>query len=153
MNAQDETAFSDAITAAELVSKGDPEGALLLLGESSVDPRHLRRAALVAFSYVMSGEHSAERFNDMRGALFGLADADGTNVTLELEVVGAAELLERGDPAGVDAIVSGSTFAPFAFAWTAAALAGQAVRGWLGADQLPAFWNAVRRQYGVEGAA
>lgn len=87
----DNRPFAVTISAAELVARDDPEGALILLVETDVPHVHLARAALEMFAELLAGDGAAARFDEIRATVHQFAidvGSDDRQVVLNSEVVG-----------------------------------------------------------------
>jgi hypothetical protein len=158
MTAMDNRPLAIAISASELVSQDDPQGELILLGEAVADLRladvQLRRAAFQVLADAMSGDDA--RFDEMRAETHRLAaevGADDRQVVLNMEVIGAGHAVEQGDLDRADAITAHSEFTALDHAHVAVVLTGQAVAGWVGRDRARGVFDALRRNYGIDGGA
>lgn len=150
----DNRPFAITISAAELASKDDREGAMILLRDADVPAEHLADAALQGLAYVMSGDGAPGRYAQLRADVHELADRVGatdSQVVLCMEVIAAAEALTNADVNVACALLAGSTFSPLVIANAAVSFTGMAVASWMG-ERAPAFFAALRREYGVEAA-
>ncbi|KHO21821.1 hypothetical protein [Mycolicibacterium setense] len=146
--------YSLVVDCGQLVSLGDTAAALELLrgAENHADLQH---ATLAVMAFVLSGNGAPERFAELRAQVHHLAlqhGAQDRQVVLNLETIAATEALAEGDTDRADAILHGSESTALDFAWCAASLTGQCVRGWVGDDCLTPFWHGLRRHYGIGGA-
>ncbi len=137
------------IDAAQLVARGDPRAAVHLMESTEVVPRDVERQALLLLVYILSGDHAAEHFADLRRGILERAidtRADDRDVTAALEAIGAAQLLAAGDLEGTNTFLQGADTPPMLLAFNAAALTGQAIAQWISESQLSAFFNDLRRE-------
>jgi hypothetical protein len=148
-------AWADVISAAELIARGDRDGAQILLVGTDVPLERLCEAAFIVFSGVMSGDSAASRFGELRADIHQLAEHVGAGdgqVILSLETVAAAEALTRDDAETATAIIDGSVYSPLVLACAAVTFCGQAIASWMG-DRAPGFFDALRREYGIGGTS
>jgi len=148
--------FAVVITSVERACRDDREGALKVLQYADVPHQHLAQAALMVFSSVLAGDGAAARYRELRARVHQLAvdvGAGDAQVILCLEVLAVAEALTGGDPDRARDVADGSSFSPLDYAYAAVAFTGQAISGWLGPERTSGLFAALRREYGVEGAA